>query len=106
MRRQVQEILRRFGQSVVLRPDRDAAESRAFLQPAARESERMPGEMTVLGAVDRRLWLYLGSEEAADGDSVLWNGRTFRVCSSRPWYAGEELVYWWAVLELEKEAGP
>ena len=104
MRRQVQEILRRFGQRVVLRPDGDAAETRAFLQSVARESERMPGEMTALGAVDGRLWLYLGDAEVADGDIVRWNGTSFRVRSSRPWYVGEELLYWWAVLEAAREA--
>ena len=104
MRKQVQAILRRFGQRVILRPDRDGAQVRAFLQSVAREGEGMPGEITALGAVDGRLWLYLGDAEVADGDTVRWNGRSFRVRSSRPWYVGEELLYWWAVLEAAREA--
>jgi len=104
MKRQVQEILGRFGQQVILRPDGDALVVRAFLQPVTRRDEQMPEEMTELGSIDGRLWLYLGTEEAADGDTLRWNGMEFRVRSSRPWYVGDELLYWWASLERAKEA--
>ena len=104
MKREVREILARFGQSVILRSGEDAMETRAFLQPVARKGEQMPERMTELGAVDGRLWLYLGTAEVADGDTVLWNDSEFRVRSRRPWYVGGELLYWWAALEREKEA--
>lgn len=104
MKRQLQEILRRFGQQVILRPDEEAVAARAFLQPVTRRDERMPETMMELGSIDGRLWLYLGTEEAVDGDAIRWNGREFRVRSSRPWYVGEELLYWWAALEQAKEA--
>ena len=104
MRGQIQEILRRFGQRVVLRPREDALETRAFLQPVTRRNEQMPEEMMELGSLDGRLWLYLGVAEIADGDSILWNGDEFRVRSSRPWYVGDQLLYWWAALERAKEA--
>ena len=41
---------------------------------------------------------------AEPGDRVAWGGFRFRVRSSRPWYLGTELVYWWASLEREREA--
>jgi len=104
MKKQLQEILRRFGQQVILRPDRDALTVRAFLQPVIRRDEQMPETMMELGSIDGRLWLYLGTEEAADGDILDWNGLEFRVRSSRPWYVGDELLYWWASLERAKEA--
>ena len=104
MRGQVQEILRRFGQQVTLRPQRDGVKTRAFLQPVTERNEQLPELMTELGCVDGRLWLYLGAAEVAADDGIRWNGTEFRVRSSRPWHVGDELLYWWAALERAKEA--
>ena len=54
--------------------------------------------------MDGRLWLYLGQAALETGDRVHWEDRAFRVRSSRPYYIGETLVYWWASLEAAKEA--
>lgn len=104
MKKHVREILHRYGGSVVLRPGEYESVTRAFVQPVCRTGEQVPGEMTALGSLDERLWLYLGEAETAEDDRLLWNGTVFRVRSSRPWYVGEELLYWWAVLEQAKEA--
>jgi len=104
MNDQVRDILRRYGQTVTLRTGGGEAESRAFLQPVTQKQEQVPERMTALGAVDGRLWLYLGEAAVAGGDSVLWKGVEFRVRSSRPYYIGETLLYWWASLERAKEA--
>lgn len=104
MRNQVRDILRRWGQSVTLNRSGEACLTRAFLQPVAERREQVPAMMTELGSVDGRLWLYLGMEAVEADDRILWNGTEFRVRSSRPWYMGEELLYWWAALEQAKEA--
>lgn len=78
--------------------------ARAFLQPVASKSEQMPEDMTGLGAIDGRLWLYLGQTGVEAGDRMTWNGTEFSVRSSRPYYAGDTLLYWWAALERANEA--
>lgn len=104
MKRQIQEILRRFGQTVTLRQAAGEQTCRAFLQPVEKSGEQAVSEMTPLGALDQRLWLYLGDAAVEAEDRILWNGKTFRVRSSRPWCVGAETLYWWAALERAKEA--
>lgn len=100
----IQEILTRHGQMVTIRmADGDAA-TRAFIQPVTERREQMPDEMMELGAIDARLWLYLGRSAVETTDRILWNGMEFRVRSSRPYYVGETMLYWWASLERAKEA--
>lgn len=104
MIREIQEILARHGQSVTIRrADGDMA-ARAFLQPVAERREREVSGMTGIGSVDTRLWLYLGRNAVDAEDRILWNGMELRVRSSRPYYTGEQLLYWWAALERAKEA--
>ena len=100
----VRDILARHGQRVTLEHDGTAEEGRAFLQPVSQKSEADPTTVTEIGTVDGRLWLYLGQAALETGDQVTWENRTFRVRSSRPYYIGETLVYWWASLEAAKEA--
>ena len=57
-----------------------------------------------LGAVDGRLWRYLGQAAVETGDRIAWEDHIFRVRSSRPYDIGETRVYWWAALEQAKEA--
>ena len=100
---QVRTVLRRWGQRVTLCRGGEPLQTRAFLQPVAEKREQDAEPMTALGSVDGRLWIYLGTECVEPDDRILWNGRAFRVRSSRPWYVGEELLYWWAALERAKE---
>lgn len=101
---QIQEILTKYGQMVTIRlADGDAA-TRAFLQPVAEKREVFPETITALGALDRRLWIYLGRTAVEPNDRILWNNTEFRVRSSRPYYMGDMLLYWWAALEQAKEA--
>lgn len=99
----IREIMDRHGQRMTLRRGDGDVETRALLQPVAERREREAGAMTALGAVDERLWLYLGRSAVDTGDRVSWNGMELRVRSSRPYYAGETLLYWWASLERAKE---
>lgn len=100
----IREILQRQGQKVTLRLADGEAETRAFLQPVTERTERMPAQMHELGGLDGRLWLYLGKSAVREDDCILFEGETFRVRSSRPYYMSDALLYWWAVLETAKEA--
>lgn len=104
MKDRMRDVLRRWGQTVTVQTAEGEKETRAFLQPLTRRDESVPQEMTTLGGVDGRLWRYLGAQAVDIGDGVCWNGMEFRVRSSRPWGAGGEVLYWWAVLERVKEA--
>ena len=79
-------------------------ETRAFIQPVTERREVDPEVWTNLGAVDGRLWLYLGQKAVENGNRIRWNGMEFRVRSGRPYYVGEMVLYWWASLERAKEA--
>ena len=103
MTRWVEEILRRFGQEVTLERDGTGETVRAFLQPIRERDEAVP-EMQAIGWLDGRLWLYLGRAAVKAGDTVLWEGRRFRVRSGRPHYIGGRLCHWRAVLERAREA--
>jgi len=100
----VKEILNRHGQLVTLCLANGDANTRAFLQPVTERREQVPDEMTALGTIDGRLWLYLGRTAVDVGDRILWNDMAFQVRSSRPYYEGEKLLYWWAAVEPAKEA--
>lgn len=100
----IREILRRHGQMVTIRMKDGDMVTRAFLQPVTERQEREPDGMSELGALDGRLWLYLGKNVVNPTDRILWNGMEFQVRSSRPYYAGETMLYWWASLERAKEA--
>ena len=100
----IRDILSRHGQMVTIRmADGDAA-TRAFIQPVTERREQDPEGQTGLGAIDGRRWLYLGRGAVETSDRILWNGMEFRVRSSRPYYMGETMLYWWASLEQAKEA--
>jgi len=104
MARRMEAILRRYGQEVVLLDGEGAPrQARAFLQPWPEKGETDTA-WTELGTADERLWLYLGREMVEPGDRMDWDGRSFLVRSSRPYYIGETLLYWWASLERAKEA--
>ena len=100
----MREVLKCCGQQAILRTAAGEAEALVFLQPLAERKEGLPGAVTSIGWVDQRLWLYLGRERVDPGDTVRWNGLSFYVRSSRPYYIGGTLCHWWASLEAAKEA--
>lgn len=101
---QVKEILKRYGQTVTIPGTEGDLAVKAFLQPVTERSEGEPFVMTELGSVDDRLWLYLGVTPLEAQDTVVHGTRRFRVRSCRPFHVGEEVIYWWAMLETQKEA--
>ena len=104
MKGQIQEILRHYGQSVTLESAAGEKQACAFLQPVTQRGEQELDQMTPLGAIDGRTWLYLGIEEVQTGDRIRWNETEFQVRSSRSYWMGDVLLYWWAALERAKEA--
>lgn len=100
----IREILSRHGQLVTLRRKDGDAEIRAFIQPVTERREQESDGMSSIGRLDGRLWLYLGRSAVNPADRIFWNGMEFRVRSSRPYYAGETMLYWWASLEQAREA--
>ncbi|WP_295584227.1 hypothetical protein [uncultured Oscillibacter sp.] len=104
MRAWVKRVMDRWGQSVRVETADFTGEVRAFFQPLAQRSERVPSAVTALGWVDERLWLYLGGTKVSPGDRLAWNGQRFRVRSARPYGPGNTALFWWALAEAEKEA--
>lgn len=103
MRARIRRILAQYGQTVTVKTAAGETETKAFLQPVTERSEEERGAATELGWVDLRRWRYLGQTAVEPGDTVIWQGGRFRVCSSRAYAAGETVLYWWAALEREKE---
>ena len=103
MREKIQEILTRYGQTAVVRTAAGETETQAFLQPVAERSEAERGAVTELGWMDARRWRYLGQTPLEAGDTVAWEGMEFSVRSSRLYCIGQTPLYWWAVLERERE---
>ena len=103
MRHYMERMLRRYGQTVTVRLADDSETVKALLQPVTSRNEQIENLVTELGTVDERLWLYLGQTEVQPNHSIVWNEMEFQVRSSRPYYIGEQLTYWWAVLEMAKE---
>ena len=97
-----EQILARYGQDLTMEPGGQTVQ--AFFQPLAEKSEQVPDEMTGIGWLDGRLWLYLGQTALEEGEALAWEATRFRVRSCRPYYIGNALSHYWAALEQEREA--
>lgn len=106
MRGTIQNILSRYGQAVTIRRRQsgETAAGRAFLQPVRRQRQEAPVAATALGGVSLSLWLYLGSEGVAPGDTVEQDGRAFTVQEAKRIYWRDQVLYCRAVLRRRKEA--
>ena len=74
-----EQILARYGQDLTMEPGGQTVQ--AFFQPLAEKSEQVPDEMTGIGWLDGRLWLYLGTMSLETGDTLRWQERRFQVRS-------------------------
>ena len=72
--------------------------------PMTERDERARSDVTSIGWVDGRLWLYLGQTALEEGEALAWEATRFRVRSCRPYYIGNALSHYWAALEQEREA--
>ena len=100
----MQKILKVYGQAVVIHGMTADLSVRAFLQPVTEKDEAEPFVMTALGSVDDRLWRYLGLTPLETTDVVEHGGVRFCVRSCRPFYVGEDVIYWWGMLAPERKA--
>ena len=100
----VRQVLERYGQDVTVDTADGERTVRAFLQPMTERDERARSDVTSIGWVDGRLWLYLGTMSLETGDTLRWQERRFQVRSCRPYCLGEQTMVFWAVLEEAKEA--
>lgn len=78
----------------------------SWLAAAALESARAGGEeFSSLRAVDEQCWRYLGPADVkiAMGDFVQCGERRYVVRAAGPFYVGEEIAYYWAMLHPKEE---
>ena len=61
--------------------------------------------VTALGAVDEQCWRYLGPADVAVamGDFVQCGEKRYVVRAAGPFYVGEEIAYYWAMLHPKEE---
>ena len=105
MKRALSEAFARYGMSVSVLRGGEMAETKAFLQLVKKENGEEPFSVTALGAVDEQCWRYLGPEDVkiAMGDFVQCGERRYVVRAAGPFYVGEEIAYYWAMLHPKEE---
>ena len=105
MKRALSEAFARYGMSVSVLHGGEMAETKAFLQLVKRENGEEPFSVTPLGAVSDECWRYLGPAEVeiAMGDLVQSGAREYVARAAAPFYASEEIVYYWAMLHPKEE---
>ena len=105
MKQALSEAFVRYGMSVAVTHGEKKTQTKAFLQPVKRENGEEPFSVTPLGAVSAECWRYLGPAEVeiAMGDLVQSGAREYVVRAAAPFYAGEEIVYYWAMLHPKEE---
>lgn len=104
MKELLSEAFARCGMSVEVRRGEDTVQIKAFVQPLRRENGEEPFSVTALGAVSEQCWRYLGPAEMAVtmGDFVQCGERRYVVRAAGPFYVGEEIAYYWAILHPEE----
>ena len=105
MNRALSEVCARYGMSGSGLRGGEMAETKAFLQLVKKGNGEEPCSVTALGAVDEQCWRYLGPEdvEIAMGDFVQCGERRYVVRAAGPFYVGEEIAYYWAMLHPKEE---
>lgn len=101
----LREAFERYGMSTEVHRGENAVQTKAFVQPLRRESGEEPFSVTALGAVSEQCWRYLGPAEVRIemGDRVVCGEKQYIVRRAAPFYAGEEIVYYWAMLHPKEE---
>lgn len=105
MKRLLSEAFERYGMTAVVTHGEETAETKAFVQPIKRESGGEPFSVAPLGAVSEQCWRYLGpaNVEIAMGDFVQYGEKRYVVRAAGPFYVGEEIAYYWAMLHPKEE---
>lgn len=105
MRELVEQAFARYAMEVTVEHRGGKKCARAFVQSVRREGGDEPFAVTPVGAVEQRVWRYLGAAETPVemGDRVCREDQRFIVRNAMPVYAGGEIVYYWAMLHPEEE---
>ena len=101
----VKGAFERYGARCEIERKGERIAVRAFLQPVTRETWDEPMGMGPLGAVDERIWRYIGEGSVAlfEGDTLIFEGERYRVRRTEAVYAGQKLIYRWAAVSKEVE---
>ena len=94
MNRALSEAFARYGMSVLVLHGGETAETKAFLQLVKKENGEEPFSVTALGAADVAV---------AMGDFVQCGEKRYVVRAAGPFYVGEEIAYYWAMLHPKEE---
>ena len=80
----VRQVLERYGQDVTVDTADGERTVRAFLQPMTERDERARSDVTSIGWVDGRLWLYLGQTALEEGEALAWEPRASGCAAAGP----------------------
>ncbi|MBQ5442041.1 MAG: hypothetical protein IIT47_00555 [Oscillospiraceae bacterium] len=105
MRGLVEQTFARYAMEVTVEHRGEKKRAKAFVQSVRRENGSEPFTVTPMGAVEQRVWRYLGAAgvPVEMGDRVCCDGMRYIVRNAMPVYAGSEIVYYWAMLHPEEE---
>ena len=99
-------VFERYGSAVTVHHAGTDTQTRAFIQPLRKESKDEPFSVAPLGAVEERVWRYLGPREVCVemGDHASFHAEEYVVRSAAAVYVGDEVAYYWATLHPEEES--
>ena len=99
-------VFQRYGSAVSVHHGETDTQTRALIQPLRKESKDEPFSVAPLGAVEERVWRYLGPREVCVemGDHVSFGAEEYVVRSAAAVYVGDEVAYYWATLHPEEES--
>lgn len=107
MRRQLEDVLREYGQELTLIRKENGGETavKAFFQPILKDREAPPATATPLGAVNDQRWLYIGPAalELEPGDMVRFQDDQFVAQEAMTICFRWEALYGRAILRRERE---
>lgn len=104
MKQTITRILAQYGSTVTLRGTDGEKTIRAFVQPVtAKSEEAMRRYIETLGELPRGKFIYIGPVEtpAHADDTLVCQGRAFRVCRAETLMLGDEALYIWGLLREE-----
>ncbi len=101
-------ILRRYGNTVVIRRKGRTETTNAFVQPLRRRHRLYINDKVVpAGYFDNAYKLYIGDREHrftyGDGSIIICRGEEYTVVTCEEFVVGDDEVYVWAILSPKKE---
>ena len=99
-------VFERYGSTVSVHHAGTDTQTRAIVQPLRKESKDEPFSVAPLGAVEERVWRYLGPRDVCVemGDHVSFGAEDYVVRNAAAVYVGGEVAYYWAILHPEEES--